>query len=804
MALLLATILMLMFGGVSSAHALGGWTATLSPVAPQPVPTGDSLEYTYNVQCSTPTGCGTLTATIPPPPGWTAAAGLPTVTIPSTVTGVSYSAAADGTLTVTWVNPAPGQSNQVQLNWPTVQWTTLPGLQPITATVTDGSTTQKPTATDELIAKPNLSIVKTAPTSISAGSTMTYKILVQNDSGAAQGNLTLTNATIKDALPSGVTYVSCTINGSATCAEATVSGTPTVTFTLPGNFGPSSYEAYVTVKVSSTAAVGSTINNTATVSGTPLGGTTPVSASASASTGVGASGQLPVFDPSKSGPMWVMPGELATYRLQATNSGTTDATFVFTDVIPSSLDVFQIWFSSEAGNETAVVTYSDGSTGTWTNTPGGGTYFSVSKPGVKVTKIVYTAVVSPGTYFFISYNATIVGAAGTTFQNCMDSTGTNSSGTATGTQYCTTTEIRPTVVYGTLYKSVSPTSPVADGAALTWTLKTVNDPYYLHSGALKPYYIDLLPINTTYVAGSFAAATGNTSSCPVTTDFGVTVVPNYLNGRTAVIATTQQNPSALSDGTTITGGSGASIPNDSGTCSYTLQSTVNPGVPKGTYGGTQLASSESANTYPIDPNYAGNDAYMFAPAGDTFIPLASGSTWQPADAGDVNKNGNTAEGMAAAVSDFQVSQSAALNVAKLVKGDQNTSYLGSAEVDPTQYGTSTPGGTVNWQVTLGNNGNVPITNYVAYDLLPADNIAPGATGYNSGVTAVRYTDTSSSASYQNQWIPTMTGPLTVAAGDPVTILYSTNPNPCRPEMSDPSNSVAAVYCGGTTRPTATG
>ena len=29
-ALLLATILMLRFGGVSNAHALGGWTATLS------------------------------------------------------------------------------------------------------------------------------------------------------------------------------------------------------------------------------------------------------------------------------------------------------------------------------------------------------------------------------------------------------------------------------------------------------------------------------------------------------------------------------------------------------------------------------------------------------------------------------------------------------------------------------------------------------------------------------------------------------------------------------------------------------
>ncbi len=131
-------------GFATSAQAVGGWTSTLSSVGTQPVPSGDALEYSYQVQCSVPTGCGTITAHIPPPPGWTAAAGAPTVNIPSGVTGVTYTANADGSLNISWVNPPPGQSNQVQLNWPTTDYTTAPGTQPITATVTDGTTTQTP------------------------------------------------------------------------------------------------------------------------------------------------------------------------------------------------------------------------------------------------------------------------------------------------------------------------------------------------------------------------------------------------------------------------------------------------------------------------------------------------------------------------------------------------------------------------------------------------------------------------------------------------------------------------------------
>ena len=50
------------FGGpAGAAAAVGNWSATLSPVGTQPVPAGDALEYSYQVQCSTPGGCGTIT-----------------------------------------------------------------------------------------------------------------------------------------------------------------------------------------------------------------------------------------------------------------------------------------------------------------------------------------------------------------------------------------------------------------------------------------------------------------------------------------------------------------------------------------------------------------------------------------------------------------------------------------------------------------------------------------------------------------------------------------------------------------------
>lgn len=125
--------LLFVVGGNASA-ASSDFSASLSPVT-TPISSGDPVGYVLNMQCSNPTGCGTVTEVISAPPGWTAADGTPTAALQTGITDTVNP--TTGAITLTWVGAAAGNAPQVQLDWPTDDYTTIPGAQPVTAQGSD-------------------------------------------------------------------------------------------------------------------------------------------------------------------------------------------------------------------------------------------------------------------------------------------------------------------------------------------------------------------------------------------------------------------------------------------------------------------------------------------------------------------------------------------------------------------------------------------------------------------------------------------------------------------------------------------
>ncbi|MEI5099483.1 hypothetical protein RB200_13880 [Streptomyces sp. PmtG] len=331
--------------------------------------------------------------------------------------------------------------------------------------------------------------------------------------------------------------------------------------------------------------------------------------------------------------------------------------------------------------------------------------------------------------------------------NCARLDLTGDAGTA-DEESCTSFHLEPEVSQPELSKSTDPT-PVGPGGTHTWTITLRNDRYRTGSSPLRPRFVDLVPRQLAYVKGSWALADGQPDYCPAADRFTETVT-DAADGRTRV---------------ELTAAPGAEIPADDSSCVYAFRTTVEPGIASGTYGGS-----------PADADYQGNRAGLY----DAERPVNTRGT----DTHDIDGDGDTSENVAEATDDFAIAESSALFVTKEVKGDEDDAFKGSAEVpgQEDEVGRSTIGGTVEYRTVLGNMGNTALTNVVAYDLLPA----PRTTGVTSG----RYGDDVTS-----QWRPTLTGPIAVG-GAPVTLTYSTEADPCRPEMDNTPDDSAPFQCDG--------
>ncbi len=164
----------------------------------------------------------------------------------------------------------------------------------------------------------------------------------------------------------------------------------------------------------------------------------------------------------------------------------------------------------------------------------------------------------------------------------------------------------------------------------------------------------------------------------------------------------------------------------------------------------QVAGSASAGTLT-------NDIYVTVDGPSVPVTCMNfGTDTGVPDTTDLNGNGDTTEKLCHASSQVEVQVPKVLRAFKEVKGDLDADY-GSV-------GTTSPGGSLSYRMTVRNDSAEAVTDFVAYDRLPG----PGD-GYVLRPDIAR----------GSGWTPSLTQPL-VSSDPTVVIEYTTDPNPCRP------------------------
>ena len=149
------------------------------------------------------------------------------------------------------------------------------------------------------------------------------------------------------------------------------------------------------------------------------------------------------------------------------------------------------------------------------------------------------------------------------------------------------------------------------------------------------------------------------------------------------------------------------------------------------------------------------------------------------DAFDVNKNGSTSDYVCNAATTFNVATTPSMNIAKEVKGNKNADFVPAgeiAEIDPGADGA--------YRFTISNAGNTPLTNVVAYDILPYKGdvgVGPAA-GQARGSSWQPHLNSTNWTFQSVKEKPGRDPEITPVPASDITIQYSTVPNPCRGEV----------------------
>ena len=151
------------------------------------------------------------------------------------------------------------------------------------------------------------------------------------------------------------------------------------------------------------------------------------------------------------------------------------------------------------------------------------------------------------------------------------------------------------------------------------------------------------------------------------------------------------------------------------------------------------------------------------------------------DAYDVNGDGNTADQVCPVSSTFTVSEQAGADVVLESLGSVPGSVYKKYTDGPSVMRQGEDG---QFRITPTNSGNADLSDMTVYGILP-----------HVGDTSVQ-----GGASRDSEWEPTITGPIQVGTGsgiDPsqVTIEYSTSFNPCRGEVINQGDTMAASPAG---------
>ncbi len=471
----------------------------------------------------------------------------------------------------------------------------------------------------------------------------------------------------------------------------------------------------------------------------------------------------------------VVVGEKVNWSVTAYNDGNvTENNFVLSDVLPPASDLTNVTVTNTSGAPIGT-TYEALVGGTWqllkTYTASGDTTSTSISAGATQVRITVPSL-APAASSTFTISGTIAAAEGTAVKNCASMAVDGTTPTIAGSDCATANVVAPFSLLET-YKghvypdqasgSVPPNTPFQVGIAvkrLTGSLLTAVD------------VIDVLPKEFEYVStdclrnppnSGYAMPSDVRISCaaPITAAPAPTVTAN-ADGTTTLLWHIDPIPSniKLDDRETMT-------------LVFTVKAKP----------GTAVA------------NYT-NKSYITNPKAAT---TCSATAVQ--DAGNLSSDGTTTDTLCPATDILQVRLAGVADVYKWVKGDVGTNVFESTGTDtgtaadgvtacPDAFGGYTrypcvaevsPGGTFDYKFQIVNSGNIPLTDFVMYDILPRI----GDTGVNQALA---------SAPRETEWTPLLTGPVvpdasTIPTGVTPTVLYNLSYDPCRPEMSSPTPGV---------------
>jgi uncharacterized repeat protein (TIGR01451 family) len=375
---------------------------------------------------------------------------------------------------------------------------------------------------EDRVVPADLTILKTGPGAVAAGSTLTYSVSVTNTTTAAA-----TNVAITDALPSELTLI----------AEAQVSGPDSFINTSTGNtasFTAASVGAGNTDVFQIVAAAASTLTN-----GTPLSNT----ASFTDASGTGSSTVNTVVAPAgvaltKAGPESAAAGAAATYTLSFSNTSATAATgATLTDALPTGLTL---------NSETQVSgpdTFTNSSTGNTVRFSG-----AVSPGSLDVFQVVATPIASLTNGTLLSNFATFTSSVNNGSSNTVLTTVTTSANLAVAKTGPSTITAGTTVTYTITLGNLGP----SDAAAVTLT-DTLPTGLNLVS-EMQVSGPDAFTNSTTDNTPSFTATTmgaGNTDVFQVVVSTASTQPAGRLGTQTASVSSTTPDPDPSNNSSSI-------------------------------------------------------------------------------------------------------------------------------------------------------------------------------------------------------------------------------------------------------------
>ena len=700
-------------------------------------------------------------------------------------------ATTDGLVTYNLGTVAAGTSFQTVLTFTAPRGVT-PGSSTVTpvATFSSGDTTVTAQDTVTIYSEPTPLLSKTGPVATPKNVDVTYQITPKYDTtiDGLNGKTNMTNVVVTDPLPQCATYVSSTASGNTiTNTAATVpssydAATHTVTWNI-GDVNPAFMNVVLSVTVHyDDTCTDDTVTNTAKLTGNEMHNETKTLTANASFThhfdnevryGGGFNKRaMSQFERGKQG-NW-----LYSYD----NKSNVPVVMEYTDYMTCGL-VSPTDGSKDCDKPLMRVKTID----TQTTTPIEITYWT--NKGNTGTQTVYRGKAfdfssfAADEYLTVFHYKQTIPAGESSILNVAGPVGAGTPTTEDGTTYVQADTNSAAWKAGKSDQYVRVQNCVTD-----WSMKSLDGSRSIQIPADD--YCDILTLGTAlpkyYNAKStikgnlaspgsevtFSVTANNTStvvdSQPVISDLlpcGMTFVEDSVTGGPAG----KEKTVTVRDVTDATG------------CTRQLVQVTWPGYQ--TKGGTtiqlrgKVGPSMSAGTHK-------NEAYISAAEPEYALTSKKtticfyGST---DDAYDVNGDGNTADQVCPVSSTFTVSEQAGADVVLEGLGSVPGSVYKKYTDGPSVIRQSENG---QFRITPTNSGNADLSDMTLYGILP-----------HVGDTSVQ-----GGADRGSEWEPIMTGPIQIGAGSgidasQVTIEYSTSTNPCRGEVINQGDAMAAAPAG---------